>query len=206
MALAIEAVQATPLHISQHIDAAIIISTERAAASARRERHVRRPCQTILAARQRLLSARHYSILLARSLQSHQIRPIRSSIVNHPRQLFFSIINTTSIHSAASLACQPAHGPTHIPINILLCSPPLPSPHLTSLPPTTYLTHTLFPSRLPRPLPYALSSLTVRLCVLPHLKLPLVCSLARMTRPTPLRLTLPPPAPLPLLSCPSRRT
>jgi hypothetical protein len=143
---------------------------------------------------------------LSNSPRAQPAIPIKVALFVHQivnsRQLLFSIINTTSIHSAASLACLPAHGPTHIPINILLS--PLP-PHLTSL--HYHLPHThSFPSRLPRPLPYALSSLTVRLCVLPHLKLPLVCSLARMTRPTLIRLTLPPPAPLPLLSCPSRRT
>ena len=207
LTLAIEAVQATPLHISQHIDAAIIISTERAAASARRERHVRRPCPADLTTVQRLLSA----TLFNNSPLALPAIPINfalfvPSIVN-PRQSIcsFSIINTTTTSDLHPLSCLARlHGcPTHISINILhICSPPLLSPRLTSphLPPNT---HALFPSRLPRPLPYALSSLTVRLCVLPHLKLPLVCSFARMTRPTPLRLTLPPPAPLP--SCPSRR-
>lgn len=158
LTLAIEAVQATPLHISQHIDAAIIISTERAAASARRERHVRRPCPADLTTVQRLLSA----TLFNNSPLALPAIPINfalfvPSIVN-PRQSIcsFSIINTTTTSDLHPLSCLARlHGcPTHISINILhICSPspPLPSPHLTS--PTTEHTHSL---SLPTPASSAL--------------------------------------------------
>jgi hypothetical protein len=206
LTLAIEAVQATPLHISQHIDAAIIISTERAAASARRERHVRRPCPADLTTVQRLLSATLFNnsplalpaIPIKFALFVHQSSILVNQFVLFHHQHHHHLLRPPSTQLPRSPTWLPyAHLNKH-PAHLLpLSSSPLTSPHL---PPNT---HTLFPSRLPRPLPYALSSLTVRLCVLPHLKLPLVCSFARMTRPTPLRLTLPPPAPLP--SCPSRR-
>jgi hypothetical protein len=152
MALAIEAVQSTPLHISQHIDAAIIISTERAAASARRERHVRRPCLPKLA-HERLLSVTLQSSSLSRARRRCWESP------SNPPCSFIKSSNYYSFHHqhhhlpppplqlAASLACLPAHGrPTHIPINILLpLSLSLPSPHSY-----TYLTHTLSLS-LPTP-------------------------------------------------------
>jgi len=205
MALAIEAVQATPPHISQHFDAAIIISTEREAASARRERHVRRLLEgPAAAAAERLLSLSCVTVpSLAVCCNPHQIRP---SIHYSSSSIIFSIVNTTTTtnhyHSAASPACLPAHGPTtHIPINILL---PLSSPYLTSLPPLPH-THSLFlpDSRvLLCPTPYPALHCAPLRAPAPEASVALV--LARMTRPTLLRLTLPPP-PAPLPNCPSRR-
>ena len=175
--LAIEAVQATPLHISQHIDAAIIISTERAA---HQHQHVR-PLKPTESSPCLLSVTVHRLRIAARPLPKtpHQIRPVRPINIVHPRWTeFFTIINTTT----SSLACTwlPYANPNKHPA-CSLSSPSSPFPPLTS--PHSNLPHTHSPlnscSRLPLPLPYALSSLTVRLCVLPHLKLPsLVCSLS----------------------------
>ena len=136
LALAIEAVQATPLHISQHIDAAIIISTERAAASARRERHVRRPCPTV----QRLLSATLFNnsplalpaIPIKFALFVHQSSILVNQFVLFHHQHHHHLLRPPSTQLPRSPTWLPyAHLNKH-PAHLLpLSSSPLTSHHLT---------------------------------------------------------------------------
>ena len=161
LTLAIEAVQATPLHLSQHIDAAIIISTERAAASARRERHVRRPCPADLTTVQRLLSATLFNnsplalpaIPIKFALFVHQSSILVNQFVLFHHQHHHHLLRPPSTQLPRSPTWLPyAHLNKH-PAHLLpLSSSPLTSPHLTY-----HRTHTLsFPpdSRVLCPTPY----------------------------------------------------